>query len=278
MHRSWLSVLLACTAMPALAQGTGEAPGGPSGEGDFIQVGAGVAVNPDYEGSDDYRLIPGGILRARFSGITVQTEGLGISADFVTRPGKIDFDLGPALKVNLNRTGRIRDDVVDLLPDRDVAIEVGGFAGVTIRQVTNPYDQLSFRLQVLKDVAGAHDSTVYTPSVSFGTPLSQATFASLSGSADIVSGRYARYYFGVTGAESVASGLPAFTPDGGIKNWRLSLLVGHALSGDLRRPGWGLFALASHSRLLGDFKRSPLVSERGSRDQWFGGAGIGYSW
>lgn len=276
--RLTFATLMALAASPALAQTAGEAPSDPPGERDFVQIGLGAAINGDYEGSDDYRVIPGGVLRARVSGITIQTEGLGISADLIDRLGKLDLDLGPVVRLGLNRTGKIKDDLVDLLPERDVAVEVGGFAGVTVRRITNPYDSLSFRLQAVKDVAGAHDSLVLTPSATFATPLSQATLATVSASADVVTGRYARYYFGVTPAESLASGLRAYSPGGGMKNVRATLLVAHSLSGDLRRGGWGLFGIASHNRLLGDFKRSPLVADRGTRGQWFGAAGVGYSW
>jgi outer membrane scaffolding protein for murein synthesis (MipA/OmpV family) len=272
-----LGLLLGLSA-PAASQPSDVAPAQLAPARDFAQLGLGVALNSDYDGSNDYRLIPGGVLRARVSGVSIQTEGLGISADLVDRPGKFDLDVGPAVRVNLNRTGKVRDDLVDLLPERDVAVEAGGFVGLTIRRITNPYDSLSLRVRVLRDVAGAHRSTIVTPSASFATPLSTATLASFGVSADIVPDRYADYYFGVSAADSTASGLRAFAPSGGLKSVGANLLVAHSLSGDLRRGGWGLFALASHSRLRGDFKRSPLVADRGSAGQWFAGTGVGYSW
>ena len=59
--------------------------------------------------------------------------------------------------------------------------------------------------------------------------------------------------------------------------WEVGLLASQSLSGDLRR-GWGLFGTASYKRLVGDFKRSPIVADRGSATQWFVSAGVGYSW
>ena len=186
--------------------------------------------------------------------------------------------------MRLNRTGKIKDDVVNQLDDRNIAVEVGGFGGVTFKGLTNPYDALSLRVDAVKDVGNAHESVVITPTIDFGTPLSLRTFVGLSASAEFVSNKYADYYFGITPAEALATGGPlpgpriaSFNPDGGMKNWQTGLLVGHSLSGDLRR-GWGLFGTASYKRLVGDFKRSPIVADRGSAGQWFLGTGVGYSW
>jgi outer membrane scaffolding protein for murein synthesis (MipA/OmpV family) len=62
-----------------------------------------------------------------------------------------------------------------------------------------------------------------------------------------------------------------------MKDWSLGLILGQSLGRDLRK-GWSLFGLANYSRLVGDFRRSPLVADRGSADQWFGAVGLGYSW
>ena len=55
----------------------------------------------------------------------------------------------------MNRTGKVKDDVVDLLPELDTAIEVGGFAGVSFHGLTNPYDTLAFRLDVAARTSAA---------------------------------------------------------------------------------------------------------------------------
>ena len=267
----------AFAAVPAAAQDNSAALPDPNVSGDTLNIGLGAAIVPDYEGSNDYRIVPGGVLRARTNGISIFSRGTYIYADVVPGSGKLDFDLGPIAGVRLNRTGKVKDDAVDALGDRNVGIEVGGFAGVTLKGLTNPYDALSFRLDAVKDLGKAHQSVVLSPAVDFGTPLSRTTYAGLSLSADFVSNKYADYYFGITPAGSLASGLPTFNPDGGLKNWQLGLLLGQSLSGDLRK-GWGLFGTGSYKRLVGDFKRSPIVSDRGSANQWFLAAGIGYSW
>ena len=263
-------------ATPAVAQDT-DATLPEDEQAGTTTIGIGGAAVPDYEGSDDYRLVPGGVLRTKIGGVSIQTRGLAIYADVIDGGSEgVDVDLGPILGVRLNRTGKIKDDVVDELPDRNAAIEVGGFAGLGFKGLTNPYDRLSFRLDAVKDVGNAHQSLVLSPSLDFTTPLSKTFLMGASISADFVADRYADYYFSVTPGGALASGLPVYDADGGMKNWKVGLLAGQSLSGDLRR-GWSLFGTGSYSRLVGDFKRSPIVSQRGSAGQWMGALGIGYT-
>jgi outer membrane scaffolding protein for murein synthesis (MipA/OmpV family) len=266
-----------CAASPAWAQDPAPLPSPEEvNSADGFTIAAGGAIIPDYEGSEDYRLIPAAALRGKVHGIAFSTRGLYLYVDVVPDAGKVGFDVGPIVGLRFNRTRKIEDDVVNLLPDRKTAVEVGGFAGLSVKGLTNPYDSLGVRLDVVKDVASAHQSTIFSPNVEFSTPLSRSFYVGTSVSADFVSNRFADYYFSVSPAEALASGLPVFNADGGMKNWKLGMLANYALSGDLRH-GLSLFGTGTYSRLVGDFKRSPIVSDRGSANQWLGALGLAYS-
>ena len=290
--------LIACTtlvaATPAIAQ-SAPATGGqvpitpatpiaapnsnlpdPNDRRDTLTLGIGAAYHPDYEGSNDYRIIPGAVLRARYKGIAINSNGTYIAADLINGGGKVDFDAGPIVGVRLNRNSKVHDALVNRLPRRKVGIELGGFAGVSFKGLTNPYDQLSFKVEAVHDI-NAHKSTVITPSVSFSTPLSRTFYAGVSASADFVQNRYADYYFGITPAETFLSTLRTHNPCGGFKSWQVGALANQSLSGDLTH-GLSLFGLVSYKRLVRDFARSPLVADRSSAKQWFVGAGAGYTW
>jgi outer membrane scaffolding protein for murein synthesis (MipA/OmpV family) len=278
------AAVAASLASPALAQSAPASSELPSPEEianrDTVTVALGAGLTPDYEGSDDYRIIPAGAIRGKVSGISFSTRGLNLYVDVVpSGSGNIDFNAGPIVGVRLNKRTHIKDDVVDLLPRRKTAIEVGGFAGVSIKGVTNPYDSLGVRLDVTHDIGNAHKSTIFSPNLDFSTPLSRTTYASLSLGAEFVANRYADYYFSITPADSLATGgvLPVFNADGGMKNWKAGLLLNQSLTGDLLH-GFSLFGLANYSRLVGDFKRSPIVSDRGSANQWLLAAGAAYTW
>lgn len=276
--RHVLTLLLAATlAAPAIAQ-EAEAPlPDPEDVGDNWTVALGAAWLPDYVGSNDYRLIPAAAIRGSIGGIGITTRSTYLYADLVPRgAGKVDFDAGPIVGARFNRTGKVKDDVVDLLPERKTAIEVGAFAGASLHGLTNPYDALSLRLDVLRDVGKAHQSTLVAPELSFSTPLSRRTYVSASLGADFVSNRFADYYFGIDPAASLASGLPLYDPDGGMKSWKIGLLANQSVTGDLT-GGLSLFGTVNYSRLVGDFKRSPIVSDRGSASQWLLAAGLAYT-
>ena len=272
-----IAAALGALATPGFAQSTDAALPDPNDQSDTVTIGAGVAFIPDYEGSDDYRLIPAVAARGRISGISFFTRATYLYVDFIPRgSGKLEFDAGPIVGVRFNRTGKIKDDLVDRLPERDAAIEVGGFVGVTAHGLTNPYDALSFRIDVVQDVANGHESTVVSPTLDFGTPVSRTTYVAATLSADFVGEGYADSYFSITPADALASGLRVFDADGGYKGWKIGLLANQSLTGDLT-GGLSLFGTASYSRLAGDFKRSPIVADRGSATQWFGAIGLGYT-
>ena len=278
MRRCFLFVIAASCSAPAFAQDMQPLPSPEEiNAANSFTVAGGGAIIPDYEGSDEYKWIPAAAIRGKVGTISFSTRGLYLYVDVVNGPGKVDFDVGPIVGVRLNRTGKIKDDLVNLLPDRKAAIEVGGFVGVSFKGLTNPYDSLGVRLDVVHDVANAHESTVFSPNVEFSTPLSRSFYVVASVGAEFVSNRFADYYFSVSPPETILSGLPTFNADGGMKNWKAGLLANYSLSGDLRH-GLSLFGLANYSRLLGDFKRTPIVSQRGSAGQWLGALGLAYTW
>ena len=58
---------------------------------------------------------------------------------------------------------------------------------------------------------------------------------------------------------------------------KFGTIIGVALGGfDMwcNTLGFSLFGTANYSRLVGDFKRSPIVSQRGSANQWVLAAGL----
>lgn len=275
-------LLIAClAASPALAQSGPAGPAMPSAEEvadkDTLTIAGGVGYRPDYEGSDDYHLIPAAAVRGKYHGISFTTRATYLYVDVIKDSAKFGFDFGPIIGARSNKRRHIHDDVVELLPKTKTAFEVGGFAGVSFHGLTNPYDTLALRLDVLHDVGNAHESTTFSPSLDFSTPLSIKTYASASIGAEFVSNKFADYYYSITPAGSLASGLPAFNAGGGMKNWKASLLVNQSVTGNLLH-GLSIFGTVQYSRLTGDFKRSPIVSLRGSPNQWLAAAGLAYTW
>ena len=265
-----------------IALGAAETAFAQSEDSNALTVGIGAAVIPSYEGSDDYRVIPVPQLRGKVSDFAFWTRGPSLYFDVIPNRGQdIDLQLGPVAGVRFDRSSRkIKDAAVRALGERDKAVELGGFVGIGKTGVfTSAYDNLSVRVAVTKDVAGAHESFIVTPAIEYFTPLSTRSFVGLGVSADYVGKKYGRYYYDVDAAGALASGLPEYSRAGdgsGFKKVGVNLTGGLSLSGDIRK-GWALFALGGYSRMLGDYADSPIVSIAGSKNQWIGAVGVGYT-
>ncbi|CAM8668516.1 MipA/OmpV family protein [Sphingobium sp.] len=250
----------------------------------MLTIGAGAAVIPSYEGADEYRVMPIVQARGKVRDFAFWTRGTALYVDAIPDPTGtgFDFELGPVVNVRLDRTSRkgIKDDAVRLLGKRDIAVEVGGFVGIgKTGVITSDYDNLAARVAVTKDVAGAHGGAVITPTIEYYTPLSMTSFVGASVSADYVSKKYGRTYFDITPQESLASGLAVYDRAGrgsGFKRLNVNLSAGKSLSGDLRK-GWAVFGVAGYARVLGKYADSPIVADVGSRNQWVGAIGVGYT-
>ncbi len=87
---------------------------------------------------------------------------------------------------------------------------------------------------------------------------------------------YERYYFGVDGTQSRASGLPQHDADSGFQQVGLLGVFDYDLTNN-----WRLSFIGRYMRMVGDAEDSPLVDGdggRGSANQWAGGAIVSYGW
>jgi outer membrane protein len=247
-------------------------------DGDYLSVGVGAAYGPSYAGSDDYDVFPVPLVQGSFHGVAINPRSGGVALDFIPNPADgVGFNLGVASRVRLDRTGGIKDPVVRSLGKLDTAVEVGPSAGLSFPHLLNGYDSLTLTTDVLWDVAGAHSGMVVDPSIAYFTPLSRGIAASLSMSAEYADKDFADYYYSITPDGAAASGLPQFEAGKGFTRAGANLLLAFDLNGNLEDGGVALFVVGGYTRMLGDAKRSPVTSIRGSADQWLGAAGIAYT-
>ncbi len=248
---------------------------------DYIAIAGGVLSSPDYNGSDDRRILPAFYVRGRVSGYSFSTRGTNFQVDLIRhrRGQKTDWKFGPIVSLRADRTGSVKDPQVNALGKRKLAVEAGFFTGVTHTGViTSDYDQIGFRLVALKDVSGRHGSWAASPTIDYGTPLSKRAFIGLSASVNFYGKGFGRYYYDVDALGSAASGLPVYTGAGQkatAGKYTLGVAGAYALSGDLRK-GFVMIGGAQYGRLLSRYADSPVVSQVGSADQWLFGGGLAY--
>lgn len=275
------SLIAAAAATPAFAQDGSAAGGQIDIPRNSVTVGVAGALVPDYDGSDNYRLVPAPAAVGSVGGFSFSVIGNHASIDLIPdKPGPgIDFELGPVASLNFNRTDHksIDDPRVAALPERKTAIELGGYVGIgKTGVITSQYDKLSVSLSYRHDVNGAYHSGVWTPSITYLTPVSTKAAVVLFGSMQHVGRGYARTYFGITPDDALASGLPVYSAHGGWENYTLGGAFVYSLTGNLLH-GLKVVAGGTYTRLLDSASYSPVTRLAGSPSQWVGGVGLAYT-
>lgn len=170
------------------------------------------------------------------------------------------FAFGPVLSFVAKRS---RDDVGGL-DAVGFTIEAGAFA----RYGLSPHVRLSAEA---RHGINGHGALIGVVGADYVLRDGDRWLWSLGPRLTLASGRYARTYFGVTPREAAATGVAAYSPDGGPQAAGVVVSARRQLN---RR--WGMFGYAKYDRLLGDAADSPVVGRFGSRNQWSGGLAVSY--
>jgi outer membrane scaffolding protein for murein synthesis (MipA/OmpV family) len=273
------------TGSPPAVERDGVSPVGPPGgppdsvfDETWINIGIGVAYSPSYTGSDDYVLSPLPVVQGSVKGVEIRPRPAGFALNFIpdSKEGP-NFTFGPSIRIRSDRANQIEDPVVELAGELDTAIEAGAAIGISFPKLLNQFDSLTIGTDVKWDLAGAHGGMVIDPSITYATPVNRGTFVSLSLGTEYVSDDFADYYFSVNPAQSLASGLPQYTADGGFTKVSATTLIGIDFDGNALNGGLNAVVIGGYSRLLNDAKNNPYTSVRGSADQFFAAVGLGYA-
>lgn len=233
-------------------------------------AGLGIGVYPDYLGSDDGAVGVAPLARLSLGGERfVRVIVNEIRVNLLDDP---NWRLGP---VGLWRFGRddVDDKVVRKVHEIDQSFSLGLFGGYVWRDATEARRQVGVGGWALGDVTGAYDG--WTAGLNAYAMQPVAPQVTLAGGAAFTygSGNYMDEYFGVTPLDSIASGLPVYSAGAGMRDVRGWGTAIYHLT-----PQWHLGAGVMYSRLVGDAADSPLVDDRGSRNQWVYGVGALYAW
>jgi outer membrane scaffolding protein for murein synthesis (MipA/OmpV family) len=248
----------------------------------WASVGIGAGLVPSYAGSDDYVFFPLPLLAGRIGGVGISPNGPGFALDLFSPGQSISnteprFSGGPAFRVRNDRAQQIEDEVVKLAGELDWAVEVGAQAGVSFPGVFNPLDAVTISAQVRWDVAGAHDGMVIEPSVTYSRLFGPGVRFSTSFGLQFVDDSFADYYFSLSPAQSVATGLPVYSADGGLNNASSTTIVSFDLDGNALNGGFNIYTVLGYSRMIGDGADTPFTSVRGDASQFIGGVEVGYT-
>jgi len=226
-----------------------------------IRVGIGAKAEPKYIGADDYHVGPLWDLDFARGNDPFPFEAPDDAFGFALI-SKDGFSAGPAGKLMWRRSEEEVGAPVGRVP---TTIEAGGFVQYQIGKSTR------VRADVRKGIGG-HGGVVGSVGADQFWRDGDRYIFSIGPRLLFSDERYQRAYFGVSPAASVAAGVPAYSPRGGIHGVALVSGLSYQFN-----PRFGMFGFARYERLVGDAAKSPIVRDFGSRDQLSAGIGLNYT-
>lgn len=228
-----------------------------------VTIGVEGRMTPSYEGSDRYTFLPLPLFDVRKAGTPRRfrspRDGFGVPLfDNGT------FRAGPALKIKLPRRESADSDL-NGLGNVDYTLEVGGFVEFW------PTQWLRTRGE-LRQGFGGHHGVVGDLMADLVMPVTPQLTLSGGPRTTIMSDKAVDPYFSVNSVQSANSGLPVYSAGGGFYSYGAGVQARYEWS-----PQWATHVFLEYARLTGDAADSPIVTLRGSRDQWQVGLGVTYS-
>jgi MipA family protein len=249
----------------------------------WATIGLGVGMVPSYAGSNDYIAFPLPLIAGRVGGVGISPNGPGFVLDLnPAKPGLAPrkgarLAFGPAFRFRNDRNNRISDEVVARAGKLDAALEVGGNVAVSFPGVFKPFDALSLGVQARRDVLSAHGGSVVEPQIGYRALVGKGFTLQAQASAEFVDDNFADYYFTVSPAQSIATGLAQFRAEGGLNRIGTTAILAYDLDRNPLNGGWSLTGIGGWSRLIGDSADTPYTSVRGDANQFILGAGVAYT-
>ena len=254
-------------AAPAYAQRAGEAFEVPGVDNFF---GAAVGVIPDYMGSNDYMIgaAPAGVFSFGDTDRYLRLVVTDLNLNVIDSP---NWSFGPALNYRFGRKN-VDDNAVDHMKDIDGTVELGAFGGWTWVG-DDPRHRFSVGTEFLHDVGGEHDGFIVTGSMRYYKPVLRPLTLSIGASLTYGSSDYMDTYFGVNSGNVGSSGLSSYDADAGLRDFRVPLMAIFSFS-----ESWHVGGGVIYTRMLGNAADSPVVDDRGSKNQFYAGLGVAYAW
>ena len=227
-----------------------------------ISIGGGLGIAPEYEGSDDYGLVPVPFARVAWSnGMFLALEGLTARANLLPSS---TWRLGPVYNYRGERDNVDNSDV-DRMDSISDANEFGLFAGFD-------YQNWFVSLDFLMDIGNAHEGWYSTLKGGYNWPITSSWTLSIGAHTTYADEDYMETYFGVTPSNVGASGFSLYDPDSGFKDVGIDLGVTYKINNN-----WNARALGSYSVLVGDADDDSPVVDAGDEGQFFGAILVVYS-
>lgn len=257
------AVLFAIAPPPAAAQDKAAGDDGPL----LITLGAYGVFGPKFEGSKGHDISPWPIISWRNAN---DKEWLDLPKDGLeyTVYETDNFRFGASGYVRWQRdTSTIVQRGFQHLKHSsiDLSLEAGAFAEYW------PMQWLRTRIEAREAVYGATGLVGYLSSDAVWRPDSKWTFAA-GPRLSVADNRFMTDYYGVNQAQSNTSGLPVYATSAGLRSYGAGTFAKYKIS-----TNWTTQGFFEYEHLSGTAGDSPVISQRGSREQYMIGLGLSYT-
>lgn len=260
LRRRSLKIALRCYALTALVLlpllGAADTestpptrPGPPNGW--TTELGAAVLLNPRFQGSNRYRTLAVPYIDARFRDdqgtllFVNVPQGIG---GYLLRRGPTDNRFGVSLALAPGFASRDPEDIV--------GIDTFGAAAEARLRLVYQKGAFSIETTLAQALGSGHEGGYLDLAVNWQGQLGRRGFFSVGPSLRYGNNHYIGALYGITRAESTASGLTAFDAKQGFESFGLGGVVSVPMSSD-----WRLTSVVRYSQLLDDARDSSLTED-----------------
>jgi outer membrane protein len=217
-----------------------------------ITGGLGIGIVPDYEGSDDYEILPFPLLIVKWDDHrSINWVGTKAQANLIPS----ETWKGGVVLEYIKKRDDVDDKRVKSMDKVDASLMTGGFLGYH-------FNAWNVGIEAMTDMIDGNDGSIIRLNGGYKIPVDDVWNVSLGAFTTWASDDYMEAYFEVDARDSALSGLKQFNADSGFKDIGGSVTVSYS-----QWDPWGVKGLLRYARLVGDAKDSPVTDDRGSAGQ-----------
>lgn len=218
------------------------------------QLGVGLIANPEFQGSEDYQLIPIPYFDVRYRDqkgdllFANVPQGIGGYVYRDRKPGGRRFDVGLAIAPGFAARD---DDEIEGLDEIDIATEARLY-------LSGGGPRWNASLTLAQDIGSGHEGAWLDLTVARRGRLGRAGFWSFGPTLRFGDEDFSDAQYGISPADSLASGLPAYDAGDGLVSAGVQGLVSRPIG----RSKWRWTGILAVNGLTGDRGDSPIVERR----------------
>lgn len=218
----------------------------------FYSVGAGTAIIPEYEGSNNYRILPIVNFSANWiNGRYIRINGLNTEFNLLKNR---KWNFGPTLIAKINRGNDVSNEKIARLPELNLAIGAGIFSQYNFKKYF-------IKASYIQDITNVNNGGLANLEIGYNY-RKNSIISRTSISTSFATEKYLNTYFGINEYNSINSNLNEYKLNSGFKDIGLNTSFLYSLN-----KKWMLGTALRYNILINEAVDSPIVKE-GSKHQF----------